>query len=71
MGKQPQQSAFAKMAADGKINSYSRATGGAIGVKFKDLFFSDGHRDLLDRWIDDETKVRVTIEPIDPNLPEP
>jgi len=39
-------------------------------VAFADLLFADGHRALLDRLMDEETKVRVTIEVVDPTFEE-
>lgn len=63
-------SGFAKIAAEGKIKSYTRVEGGGIKVTAKDLLFADGHRALLDRLMDDETEVRVTIEVVDPTFSE-
>ena len=56
---------FEKIAAEGKIKWYKRKDSG-IEVSFKDLHYADGHRDLLDRLMDDEIEVRVTIELVDP-----
>ena len=68
MPKKKEATAFAKIAAEGKIKSYQRVEGGGVKVAVKDLLFGDGHRALLDRLMDDETKVRVTIEVVDPTF---
>ena len=59
---------FKKIAAEGKIKAYTRVEGGSVKVAFADLLYADGHRALLDRLMDDETKVRVTIEVVDPTF---
>lgn len=53
--------AFQKIASIGKVKDYKRSLKG-VDVSFKDLHFGDGHRELLDYWIDEKVKLRVTIE---------
>jgi len=58
---------FEPIAAVGTIGSYTRSDSGkGLKVAFKELHYSDGHRDLLDRLMDDKIQVRVTIELVDP-----
>lgn len=61
---------FEKIAAEGFIKAYQRTEKGHVKVTFKDVLFSDGHRDLLDRIMDNEISVRVTIEVVDPTFSE-
>jgi hypothetical protein len=56
---------FDKIAAEGKIKAYKRDNNG-LTVSFKDVYYADGHRDFLDRLMDDKIGVRVTIEVVDP-----
>jgi len=71
MAKKNETTAFKKIAAEGKIKAYTRVEGGSVKVAFADLLYADGHRALLDRLMDDETKVRVTIEVVDPTFEAP
>ena len=68
MMTQKKETPFKKIAAEGKIKAYTRVEGGSVKVAFADLLYADGHRALLDRLMDDETKVRVTIEVVDPTF---
>ena len=70
MMTQKKETPFKKIAAEGKIKAYTRVEGGSVKVAFADLLYADGHRALLDRLMDDETKVRVTIEVVDPTFEE-
>ncbi|HUU84840.1 MAG TPA: hypothetical protein VM243_15170, partial [Phycisphaerae bacterium] len=68
MAKKNETTAFKKIAAEGKIKAYTRVEGGGVKVALKDLLFADDHRALLDRLMDEETQVRVTIEVVDPTF---
>ncbi|MHC4712985.1 MAG: hypothetical protein ACYTAN_06900 [Planctomycetota bacterium] len=56
---------FQEIAAEGKVVKYTREPGG-LKLGFKDLHFGDGHRPIIDRIMDDDIRVRVTISLVDP-----
>lgn len=52
------------------INGYSKKKGkGCFGIKIGDVKLSEGVRNKLDNWIDNVEKVKLTIEPVQENLP--
>jgi len=52
------------------INGYSKKKGkGCFGIKVGDVKLSEGVRNKLDSWIDNAEKVKLTIEPVQENLP--
>ncbi len=59
---------FDRIEASGKIKGYTRTIDG-VKVAFKDMLFVDGTRKQLDRWIDNEVDVQLTIVPINDALP--
>jgi hypothetical protein len=57
-----------KIAAEGgMVKSYTRTDKG-LKVTFTELFFANGHTDVLDDLIDEHRKVRVTIESVEKRL---
>lgn len=50
-----------KIAAEGQVKSYTRNEKG-VKVTFNDVLYSQGQVLLLDQWIDEHRKIRVTIE---------
>lgn len=60
----------AGVAAEGAVKSYTRTEKG-IKVTFEDLLYSSGQVLMLDQWIDEHRKVRVTIDPTEELLTDP
>ena len=59
-----------KIELDSVIKGYAKKKGrGCFSIKVGDVKLSEGVRNKLDNWIDNAEKVKLTIEPVQENLP--
>ena len=56
-----------KIAAEGTVKSYTRTPAG-LKLAFKGVLFADGQRELIDAWMDESYRVRVTVEQVEEKL---